>query len=263
MKLTVLVENSTYIDQYYLAEPALSFYLEADGKNFLFDTGYSDVYIQNAKKMGIDLSAIDMLLFSHGHHDHTGGLKYLPQTQKKIPLVAHPGIFVQREVNGVNVGNPVSLMDCMQKFELCLDRAPIQLTEHLFYLGEIPSVCDFEPRRAFGETPSGPDYMLDDTALAYRTKEGLFIITGCSHSGICNIVEQAKRVCGTDRIAGIIGGFHLFDVDERLEKTIAYLKEQQIKVLLPCHCVSFQAKAAIHQEIPIGEVATGLVLEVE
>ena len=59
--------------------------------------------------------------------------------------------------------------------------------------------------------------MLDDTAIVYKAKSGLFIITGCSHSGICNIIEHAKKVCSSDKILGVIGGFHIFDCDERLE----------------------------------------------
>ena len=70
MKLKVLTDNNTYIDEYYLGEPALSYYLEEDGRKILFDTGYSDVFMINAKKMGIDLGAIDYLVLSHGHNDH-------------------------------------------------------------------------------------------------------------------------------------------------------------------------------------------------
>lgn len=59
--------------------------------------------------------------------------------------------------------------------------------------------------------------MLDDTAIEYKGKNGIYIITGCSHSGICNIIEYAKKVCNDDRVLGIIGGFHLFNKNEQLE----------------------------------------------
>lgn len=73
MRLTVLVDNNTYIDEYYLGEPALSYYIEDDEDCILFDTGYSDLYIRNAEKMGLDLSFVSTVVFSHGHNDHTGG----------------------------------------------------------------------------------------------------------------------------------------------------------------------------------------------
>ena len=105
--------------------------------------------------------------------------------------------------------------------------------------------------------------MLDDSAIVYKGKEGLFIITGCSHSGICNIIEQAKKVCEDERISAVIGGFHLFEDDERLQKTISYLKENQIRDLYPCHCVSLKAKTAMADELNIHEVGVGLKLEIE
>lgn len=55
MKLTILVDNNTYIDKYYYGEPAVSYYIETEGKRVLFDTGYSDVILRNAEKMGINL----------------------------------------------------------------------------------------------------------------------------------------------------------------------------------------------------------------
>ena len=71
--------------------------------------------------------------------------------------------------------------------------------------------------------------MLDDSALVYCGEKGLTIITGCSHSGICNITEYAKAVCGDDRIAGIIGGFHLLEITPQVEKTADYLRLQVLR----------------------------------
>ena len=62
------------------------------------------------------------------------------------------------------------------------------------------------------------DTINDDSVIVYKSEKGLFVITGCSHSGICNIIEYAKKVCNDNRLYGVIGGFHLFDVNERLEK---------------------------------------------
>lgn len=107
------------------------------------------------------------------------------------------------------------------------------------------------------------DYVMDDSAIVYKGNTGLFIITGCSHSGICNIVEYAKEVCKENRVAGIIGGFHLFEVSKELQQTINYFIDNNIKELYPCHCVSFRAKAEIHKYIPIHEVGVGLVIEID
>ncbi len=106
------------------------------------------------------------------------------------------------------------------------------------------------------------DFVNDDTAIVYKSEKGLFIITGCSHSGICNIIEYAKKICEDNRIYGIIGGFHLFDASKRLDRTIEYLKENSIKWLYPCHCVSLKAKIEMAKQMQINEVGVGLEINI-
>ena len=109
---------------------------------------------------------------------------------------------------------------------------------------------------------------MDDSALAYEGKEGLFIITGCSHSGICNIVLQALR-CSKQKesrcksVSGIIGGFHLLKKSQQLTETIRFLEQHTKGILYPCHCVSFATKCEMMNTLPLTEVGVGLQLEVE
>ena len=106
------------------------------------------------------------------------------------------------------------------------------------------------------------DYVNDDSAIVYKSEKGLFIITGCSHSGICNIIEYAKKVCKEEKIYGVIGGFHLFDLNKKLEETISYFKENSLKEIYPCHCVSLNAKIEMGKELNIKEVGVGLQLDI-
>ena len=105
-----------------------------------------------------------------------------------------------------------------------------------------------------------PDLLTDDTALTCKTPEGLFIVTGCSHSGICNIVSHAQHVCGEARIAGILGGFHLPRANSRVQKTAAFLKSLNPGALYPCHCVSLAAKVELAKVLPIQEVGSGMCI---
>ena len=107
----------------------------------------------------------------------------------------------------------------------------------------------------------GPDLTPDDTALAYRGREGVYVITGCSHSGISNIVEQAKRVTGQDRVMGVIGGFHLRQMDARSEAIIDYLARENIPYLYPCHCTALAVKVAMGNRMHIEEVGAGTGLD--
>ena len=267
MRVTVLMDNHTEIDVYYLGEPAVSYWLETEGKCFLFDTGYSDAFLKNAADMGIDVTQAEAILLSHSHNDHTGGLKHLMERTfaKKARLVAHPDALLPHWHEGLELGCPVTQRALAEKFELCLGKEPVWLTERLVWLGEIPHTIDFEPAYAIGTVERAgkteADFIADDTALAYVGELGLTVITGCSHAGICNILAYAKRVTGVGRIQSVLGGFHLFALEERAKETIAYLKKEGIAELYPCHCTSFAVRAALHQETPVREIAVGTQME--
>lgn len=142
----------------------------------------------------------------------------------------------------------------------------MKLSDKLIFLGEIPQTVGFEKRKvigAFKKETWQEDKVVEDTALVYQSKKGLFIITGCSHSGICNMIEYAKKVCGEEKIYGVIGGFHLLKKDERLEQTVSYLAKLGLEKLYPCHCVCFQAKARMNEAMPVEEVGVGLTIEIE
>jgi 7,8-dihydropterin-6-yl-methyl-4-(beta-D-ribofuranosyl)aminobenzene 5'-phosphate synthase len=77
---------------------------------------------------------------------------------------------------------------------------------------------------------------MDDSAIVIKTDEGLIIISGCSHAGICNIINYAKEVCKEDKILVLLGGFHLFD-KKVTDKTVDFIKDQDIKQIYPAHCL--------------------------
>lgn len=266
MKVSVLVDNTALIDRYYLAEPALALYLEDGDDRVLFDTGYSDLLLRNAAALGIDLARVASIVLSHGHNDHTGGLVSLRQAGLMAgkTLVAHPEALAPKWDGDEAIGSPLNADHAAQVARLRLTREPLLIGDRLIFLGEIPRRFAFEPPLAVGRGADGqtPDFLPDDSALAYRGDQGLFIFTGCSHSGLCNIVAHAREVCGERRIAGIVGGFHLFECDARLEQTVHYLAQQGVGCVYPCHCVSLAAKCALFHALPVGEIGVGSVLDI-
>lgn len=266
MKITVLVDNNTFIDQYYIGEPAVSYYIECQDLRILFDCGYSDIFLTNAAQLRLDLSKLTHIVLSHGHNDHTGGLKYLSEQYdlRQTPLIAHPDCFRPKYYQGENIGAPFSVPEAAEHFHYEPCREPLWLDENCLFLGEIPQSVPWEGRLAIGETLIDsqwqPDLCLDDSALVLRTANGLFIVTGCSHSGIGNIIAQAQKLCGDERIYGILGGLHLLEDNERLTTTVEYLGSLHIPRLYPAHCVSLLGKARMLARFPIFEVGVGLTI---
>ncbi len=267
MKLTVLTDNNTFIDLYLLGEPAASYYIEDEGEKILLDTGYSDVYLRNAKELGISLEELDAVVISHGHDDHTRGLKWFPRTDGSCRLIAHPDAFDPKANRGLSTGSPFTAEELATRFDLTLSRDPVRVSGNITFLGEIPRVTDFEGRpvgKRFYRGEWIPDALLDDSALVYEGKEGIYIITGCSHSGICNIILRAKELFGGRKIMGVIGGFHLLGSrSEQMEKTAEFLKNEDIPQLYPCHCTSLAARCLMDRLMPVNEAGSGLTLEWE
>lgn len=276
LAVTVLVDNATLIDRYFTAEPGLSIFIESSGKKILFDLGYSGIFLTNAEKLNIDLLDLDYVVLSHGHIDHTGGLIPLIRHYSEATIehhifnlptvVAHPYCFCSRPMPPLaDVGAPIDENQMRRYFPMILSTSPVWLTENLVFLGEIPH----DHRRTVSKkrtiiTPEGilPDLLLDDTALAFKSDQGLVIITGCSHAGICAIIRYARQVCGEQRIRDVIGGFHLMDDDYAgISMTVNELAALEPASLHPCHCTSLVAKIALAQAAPLHEVGVGLRLE--
>ena len=177
MKLKVLVDNNTYIDEYYFGEPAVSYYIEDEGTKILFDAGYSDLYIRNAKKMNVNLKEISTIAISHGHNDHTGGLSYLKDSGAfdltNLKILAHPDTFDKKIIDDLDIGSPITKAELESFTTLELSKCPVKVSPNVTYLGEIPRIHDFEDSGPIGKCSCGchpleDDYLLDDTALVYE-----------------------------------------------------------------------------------------------
>lgn len=270
MRLTVLIDNQAARNLN--AEWGLSIFIEADNQRILFDVGASELFLTNAAKLKINLLDLDYLVLSHGHWDHTWGLDGLLKLYlttetlktKQPVLIAHPlALHPKFRENGSEFGSLIHESVLEHTFKLSFTKEPVWLTDNLIFLGEIER--QIETEQIMGKTIiSGAltdDYLRDDSALVYRATKGLVIITGCSHSGICNIVKQAQIICKEDRILDIIGGFHLLNPEPtRLHETINFFKALNPSQLHPCHCTDLNSKMTLNQVAVTKEVNTGLQL---
>lgn len=277
MKIKIIIDNDT-LDNNLITEEGFSAYIISDNKKILLDTGEYGNIVSNAKKLEINLLDLDYIVLSHGHHDHTNGLTELislyekntiPQKQRPI-IIAHPEILKKRYEGNQYIGSKNSQQELEKHFELNLTTKPIELTPNLTFLGEIPRKNNFEAQQAIGMIERNnhlePDFINDDTALAYKSSKGLVIISGCSHSGICNIIDYAQKICKEEKIADIIGGLHLMDAKSSLiKKTIEELQKRNITQIHACHCTGLEGKELLNnaKDICQTNIGCGFIAEYE
>jgi 7,8-dihydropterin-6-yl-methyl-4-(beta-D-ribofuranosyl)aminobenzene 5'-phosphate synthase len=234
--------------------------VEADGLRILMDTGLSFSAVHNAQLMGIDLATIDRIVLSHGHADHTGGLREVLRRRGEVEVIAHQDIwapkYVRRdgETEEQYIGIPFSREELESRgARFNLTREPVHISDNVMTTGEIPMVSGYEEVENNLFVKEGnilnQDPLADDLALVVDTDFGLVVILGCAHRGIINTLRRAQNLTSKELIYAVIGGTHLFLAsDERIEQTIAALKEIGIQRLGVSHCTGFHASARLAQE---------------
>jgi len=248
---------------------------------FLFDTGVSkDGIVHNCDVLGVNLTDIETIILSHGHFDHISGLiSTLKRIEKPIEIVVHPEAFLRRWLIFPN-GNKARL-DFLDEEEIIQAGGIIRKVEKISFLprdenkpdkkesiivnnrvmitGEIPRVTEFEKGfplqyKEENEFELVPDPLVkDDQALVMNIKDkGLLILTGCGHAGIINTIKYAKKVTGVRKIYSILGGLHLSGqgYEESIPLTIAELKREDPRYIVPCHCTGWKAAYEIVNTMP-------------
>jgi len=249
-------------------------------RNILVDVAQNpDALLENMKKMGIAASCIDAVVLTHCHYDHTQGLgRILKETEKKdLPVIAHPDIFRLNFITDPYLRH-VGVMEGDRREDieaaggsLFLTRDPLELMPGLITTGEVARATDFEEVGIALYTIAGgkvqADLMMDDISLVARVKgKGLVIITGCSHAGIVNIVKQAVAITETEKVHGIIGGFHLIEAPvARIQKTAQALKEFNPDWVYAGHCTGFRAQVELFQILKdrFSPLHTGIIVEIQ
>lgn len=248
VSITTLVENSPGDNSQLKPEHGLSFYVEAGDATFLFDTGSSDLFLKNAKELGIKTDWIRTVFLSHGHYDHSGGYKALLEHTggKGTELFVRPGFFDKKygirsrkqRFNG-NAFSKNQLLDAgVTVHELKDDVA--EVFPGVYSVTGFQRNCPFEKANKNYVVERNGNREIDDYSdeqvLVIKSSKGLVVVLGCSHPGVINILEKVKTVF-QEPIHTVIGGTHLVEADEqRLEHTTAWLLKENIPNIMFCHC---------------------------
>ena len=265
LTIQVVAEDTAGYDTPYLGQHGISILLTAEHDagvyRILVDVAQNpEALLENMGRMGIDPKAIDALVLTHCHYDHTRGMARIVAAvgRTDLPVVAHPGLFRPHFVTepvltpiGVSTGDdPEQIRAAGGRLQLSRD--PLPLAPGLCTTGEVPRQTDFEtvgmPLWTLADGRLVPDLMADDISVIARVDGcGAVIVTGCSHAGIVNICRCARDLTGSPGIHGIIGGLHLVSADEeKIEKTVAALAQIAPDWIHAGHCTGFRAQAALH-----------------
>ncbi len=202
----VIYDNYARIDSL-TADWGYSIVIEGLEKTILFDTGTKpDIFASNFRRMGLDASSIDFLVLSHEHGDHTGGISSFVKMKTDIPVII-PHSFTRTFKQA---------MDSLGLKPL-LVKEPAMICEDLYTSGEF-------------------DFPLAEQALVLDTKQGLVVMTGCSHPGIVEMLKEIKASFSKN-IYMVFGGFHLMDKsEEEMDVIISGMKALGVVKCGATHC---------------------------
>ncbi len=228
MRITVLTENTSR--RGLPVEHGLSLYIESNGRKILFDTGQSGLFAENAERLKVDLSAVELAVLSHGHYDHGGGLMRFLSVNKKAPVYMSRYAF-EGHYNGERyIG-----------LDLNLDRSRFVFTDGVTKIAEGLTLYSCNDREKVSDLGSFGLNMLEGERLVpddFRHEHYLLaeergkriLISGCSHKGIVNIMSWFKP-------DALIGGFHFSKIEpgeklKALAETLAGFNAD----CYTCHC---------------------------
>lgn len=259
-KVTILTDNTAPVRSELLAEHGFCAYLETSEGNYLFDTGRGRTFVHNANLCRKDLSAIRAVILSHGHGDHTGGLPEVLNYPSEVPVWAHPDIFLERfRLDKKGRKKYSGIPFCRGYLEkkgavFNFNSEPAELAPGIQLTGAIPRLTEFETgdmknRFAERDGETVADTIADDQSLIVNTHQGILIVLGCAHAGIINVIRQAVKLTGINRVYAIVGGTHLdFVENSQVEKTIEALRGYSIEHLIPSHCTGCRVTARLSRE---------------
>ena len=237
-------------------------------RTILYDAGLApDTLIHNLAVLGIHLTELDAIVLSHGHADHHGGLLGIIHSlgKKNLPLVLHPDAWKNRKIkfpSGQEILMPPPDRQALEEnnVQIIDSRAPsFLLSDQALVTGQVDRVTEYEKGFPYQYEEKDDDnweldpWIWDDQGVVFHINgKGLVVASSCSHSGVVNVLRNAQRITGIDKVHAFIGGMHLTGgiFEKIIPQTIKDLTTIQPDIIIPGHCTGWKATHLISHEMP-------------
>ena len=270
MTATVLSDNIG--DGAFKGEWGLSFHIRFEGRNYLLDTGGSELFLENAAKLGIDISEVDCAILSHAHYDHSLGMEAFFRTNSRADFFVSPNArencyaglgFLSRYI-----GLPKGILPAHEA-RIKRPSGVACINKNVFIVPHSTGGLSGIGRRSHLYVRHGWRYIPDDfsheQSLVFRTEEGLVIFNSCSHSGPDIVVKEVRRAFPGESIKAYLGGLHLFRLGDCEVKAVAErLKAAGIGRVITGHCTGDRAYHILESRLgsTIRQFHCGMVIEI-
>ena len=212
MKIITLVENSCGHENC-IAEHGLSLSIETEQHKLLLDAGQTNAVVKNADVLGIDLAAVDTVILSHGHYDHSGSILPFSQINRTAQIIMQ-NKAAEPHYNGERyIGIDQAILDLPN---VRLIDGDLQLDDELFLFSGITGRrCYPQGNRKLSRIENGvqiPDDFAHEQCLVITQGGKKWLLSGCAHNGILNILDRYNEIIGSAPDY-VITGFHMMKKD--------------------------------------------------